>query len=371
MTKKEVPLPFFDYETRENGRPDIPVLREKTRATILAHAVRFDDYRKEHKKSSLIARASAQAKIRKSMSTAMIKAQQFTALSAIDNSIFKERLTDHLQRSSRRIEDEIRRSRENARRALLENVTTDLVKDALYRSKITLRDRSIELRKEILASADMIRGQKILVRKEFAESIKALHDAIDYNEDIVRSKKFSIILSASKTKKDLELARQSMIKGRNDFQSKIASSALNLQGASDLAAATLKRQRLKKSAEMVRGERYVEPPSLQALGSKITNARSQFESELIEKRSELSEHGRRVAAQGQASERQMRSNILNSRKNYELEVRFARHNITTSAKRFRIRGNQMVQKLGEARAAEIKRVLRWIFFRPSELSGMR
>lgn len=350
-----VPLPFFDYDSSETGLPDIPALRERTRAKIVAHTAKFDNYRKEHKKASVKARASAQTKIRKSMLIARSKAQQFAALSAIDHSIFKERLTDHLHRSSRRIEDEIRKSRENASRALLENVTTDLVKDAVIRSQVSLRDRSITLRNEIEASADMIRRQKHYIRKEFAESIKALHDAIDYNEAAVKSKKSTIIVSASNTKKSLELARQSMIKGRDDFQSKIAESALNLQGASLRAAETLKGKRMKRGSQFIALERQLEPVGLKTFGSKVTNARTQFENELSERRSAISEHGSRVAALGESSERQMRSNILNSRKNYELEVRFARHNMSASAKNFRIRGNQVVQKLSEARVAEIKR----------------
>ncbi len=324
-----------------------------TRKKVAVHSAKFAKFRVEHRNASARARQAARKSIETSTEIARKKAEQFAALSAIDNSIFKERLIDHLDRSYKRIESELRKSKENARRAIRENVTTELVESEILRAQDNLRRRTIGLRSEIATSASNIQRKKRIVRHHLIQSYQGLQRKMDANRSDINARKSDFYETAIIARGTLERTRQSLISGREQLKMKIFESSASSRDASMKARPSVADERDFLQREL--GQSTNAQSLEQEVASRTSSIRSNFMNQLGERKEAIEIHGRDLAQRGRATESAMRQSILNARKNYLLEVRFARSNILSSAKRFRVMGNQVVQRLGTARRAEIER----------------
>ncbi|MGI0090086.1 MAG: hypothetical protein ACREBS_00105 [Nitrososphaerales archaeon] len=338
-----VPLPFLPY-----GEDDEPVSREhwaprgarlqqarrnsnsSTSEKTLLQRKKFAQFRQRYRAAISKAVKETRSSMEEKILETRTRVKQFIALTAVDNSIARERTREYLFESSQKVRKIIDLTRTRVRAQALENMPEEQLKAQIVAARDHVNERAIGLELAATVSAYNLSRQWARV-KAHHESIKS-----EANELI------------TKYKDDFyKVPRQDLAQGER--------TKINLdkkQGAEESKEEEKTQGRrffLERELEKGQGEK------ISRLRREITIARSNFKERVEGAEIELISRGAETMKEGQSRLILMQKNMNQAKLLFGLDVKFARHNLIESAKTLRYLEIQSVARFTDKRRKEQER----------------
>lgn len=145
-------LPFLPYETGAKSPEEIRIVHQRNRETIQGNRVKFASFRQRLAETSVRASKRSKNMIQRSIMANRKKSQQIYNLATIDHSIAAESKRDNIQRSAKRIEEQLTTARTQIKRRAMEVVSEEGVRGRFDKARKEIVQKSTRLEDDVSAA---------------------------------------------------------------------------------------------------------------------------------------------------------------------------------------------------------------------------